>query len=281
MASKGFIPTRFPGGITNVEKDNAMAFIGSPSPFHEFKLGVGLGADRFPMTIASIATGNPSAGSTNDFYIRATTTSGTASLGEVTTLALPVTLVTTGTTGSDVMTIGDRRSFVKNYQTANRLVVAGIYAITSTVSNSTSLLGLAAYAQATTATLTDAFAFTSSGATLSFSARNNGGTTDTTSVGTIVVSTLYGMSATARFDKTYTNAAGTSVVPTIIRFGQVDGPDLRLAGVEIPIITVKDIPLTAIVSGASAAGTTAVYGLTTTAGAAGTARLGGFVVYGR
>lgn len=257
------VPTRFPGGITTASPVNPLSLLQVPSPLHSLLLGWSY-QDRpgFP-------TGNTPA--TNaDYTVTAVTSTGTASFNADTTWP-PTHLLTTGTTANDQVVIQDKRSVKKNLLSLRTVIVGGTFKITSTVANAGTAFGL--FSGTSVASLgNDQFTFNSSGATLNFVVRNNGGTALTTAVSTAVtINTIYGAVAVL-------NPVKSTVA---IYFGTIDS-----LGYKLSTQTPFDLPVVnsgvAVSSSNIFDGTNSMllgFGAQTTAGAAATVDFGPCFAY--
>lgn len=251
-------PTRYPGGLTTVTSISPLRDLELPSPLHQVVLGW-----RYDDT-PGFPTGNTPV--TNaDFTVTSVTSAGTASLNAA-SLWPPVHLLTTGTTANDQVVLQDKRTIFKNFLSLRKVIVGGSFRVTSTVANAGTAFGL--FSGTSVAALgNDQFTFNSSGATLNFVNRNNGGTALTTAVSTaITINTLYG--AIAVLDPLKSSVA--------IYFGQIDGLDMTMSS-----NTPNEIPAVASAIAVTTAnipdGTNAIqlgFGAQTTAGSAATVQFG-------
>ena len=251
-------PTRFSGGVTNTHKRNLLSVLEFNSPVHEVVLGWAY------HTRPGLPTGNTPA--TNaDYTVTSTTTTGTASLNPAAVWP-PTHLLTTGTTANDQVVIQDKRTLKTNLLTANKVLVAGTFQVTSTVANQNTMLGL--FSGTSLSSLgNDQFGFSLAGATLSFVNRNNGGTQLSTTISSsVTVNTHYGVIAV--LDKTQNKV--------FVGFGTVDGPDLtlstRVPQIELPISTTISVSSSNIFDGTNTV--QLAVGSQTTAGAAATVQFG-------
>lgn len=251
-------PTRFAGGVTNTHKRSLLSILECLSPAHEVQLGwayhgrPGLPTGNTPVTNA-------------DYTVTSVTSTGTASLNPAAVFP-PTHLLTTGTTINDQVVIQDKRSLKKNLLTADKVLVAGSFQVTSTVANQSSLLGL--FSGTSLAALgNDQFGFNLVGATLSFVNRNNGGTALSTTISSaILINVHYGVIAV--LDKNQSKV--------YVAFGVVDGTDLtlstRVPQLELPITSSFAVTTSNIVDGTNSVLLSA--GSLTSAAAAATVQFG-------
>lgn len=254
------VPTRFPGGITNVTKENALALAEDASPLHQMLMGWGYNMGSLGLPTGTTPVTNA------DFTVTSTTTTGTASFNPAAVWP-PSHLLTTGTTSGDQVVIQDKRIVKVNLlgSLVRKVIVAGSFQITSTVANSAFSIGLFSGTTVNTPG-NDNFLFNSSGATLNFVNRNNAGTAVTTAISTgLLINTYYGVAAILDPFKSTVS----------IQFGVIDGLDLTLSSV-YP----REIPGTNTISVATANipdGTNNIqfgFGARTTAAAAATVQFG-------
>jgi hypothetical protein len=258
--TKALAPTRFPGGITTARPTSLLGFLEDTSPIHQVFLGWGYKDGGVGLPTGNTPTTN------EDITITSVTSTGTASFNPAAVWP-PSHLLTTGTTANDQVVFQDKRLVKVNMLGGllRKVLVAGSFQITSTVANAKIALGM--FSGTSIAALgNDQLTFTSSGATLNFVNRNNGGTALTTAISTaLTINTYYGVAALLDPFKSTISVA----------FGVIDNLDLSLSTtnprdlpgiVTIPVVT-ANIP----------DGTNSLqfgFGAQTTAGAAATVQFG-------
>jgi hypothetical protein len=235
----------------------------SISPVHQFVIGFDYHGTP------SLPTGNTPASNT-DWLITSVTSSGTASFNSAAVWP-PAYLLTTGTTANDQVVFQDKRLAKKNFLSLRKVLIAGAFQITSTVANSKLAFGL--FSGTSVSSLgNDQFAFSATGATLSFVNRNNGGTALSTTVSTgLTINTMY--AAAALLDPSKSQVS--------IWFGPIDSLDYTLS-----TNTPQELPLAdsnlAVTTSNIPDGTNSIqcgFGAQTTAGAAATVQFGPVIAY--
>lgn len=255
-------PTRLPGGITNSTRISPLNLLESLSPVHDVVCGWRY--DQVP----TMPTGNTPA-SNFAWTVTAVTTTGTASFADATAWP-PRHLLTTGTTANDQVVMKEVRTVKKNFLNLQRVIVGGIFRITSTVANAGTAFGL--FGGTSVAALgNDQFVFNSSGATLNFVNRNNAGTAVTTAISTaLTINTLYGAVAVL-------NPLASTVS---VYFGNIDSLDFNLSTKQpwdLPAVKTVTVATANIPDGTNAIN--AGFGAQTTAAAAATVEFGPCFAY--
>jgi len=259
--TKAPTPTRFPGGVSTATPLNLLGMLEDTSPLHQLYLGWGYSDGGIGIPTGSTPTTN------EDITITSVTSTGTASFNP-TGIWPPAHLLTTGTTSSDQVVFQDKRLVKVNFlggQFIRKVLVGGSFQITSTVANSKIAFGL--FSGTSIAALgNDEFTFTSSGATLNFVNRNNGGTAVTTAISTaLTINTYYG--AVALLDPFKQTVQ--------VAFGPIDSFDVTLSTAvprELPGIITIPVATANIPDGTNSL--QFGFGAQTTAGAAATVNFG-------